>query len=157
MDQIYLDHNATTPVDPEVLESLLPFLRSEYGNPSSGHSRGRAAREAIEKARSQVADLIGGRAVEIVFTSGGTEASQLALIGGTNTLPARSEGRPLRILSFALEHPATLRPLDQLRRRGDSEEGYGLKSLRRRACQIYEIIDRNLDEIHRQRKLIGKH
>lgn len=119
MKQIYLDHNATTPVDPVVLESLLPYLRSEYGNPSSGHPLGRRAKEAIDVARNSVADLIGARSDEIVFTSGGTEASQLGLIGAAERLRAKKPDGRLRAISFALEHPATIRPLEQLSRRGD--------------------------------------
>jgi cysteine desulfurase len=118
MNLIYLDHNATTPIDPEVLEAMLPFLREEYGNPSSAHLLGRRARAAVNYARSQVAELIGALPEEIVFTSGGTEASQIALIGGAEARRAQVS-RPLRILSFALEHPATLQPLEALRRRGD--------------------------------------
>ncbi len=118
MDLIYLDHNATTPVDPEVLEAMLPFLRESYGNPSSGHLLGKRARAAVESARSQVASLIGAQPEEIVFTSGGTEASQIALIGGAEARRLQVN-RPLRILSFSLEHPATLQPLEMLRRRGD--------------------------------------
>jgi cysteine desulfurase len=120
MVPIYLDHNATTPVDPEVLEAMLPFLREHFGNPSSGHAFGRTARAAIESARSEVASLIGAASEEIVFTSGGTEASQLALLGGAAALRRRKGGRALRLVSFALEHPATLRPLEALRAQGDT-------------------------------------
>lgn len=118
MDQIYLDHNATTPVDPEVLEAMLPYLREDFGNPSSAHLLGRRARAAVDRARAQVAELIHARPDEIVFTSGGTEASQIALIGGAEALRA-SVHRPLWIVSFSLEHPATLEPLEYLRGRGD--------------------------------------
>jgi cysteine desulfurase len=78
---IYLDYNATTPVAPEVLEAMLPYLREEFGNPSSTHPYGRRAREAVERARAQVAALLGARAEELSFTSGGTEANNLAIRG----------------------------------------------------------------------------
>ncbi|MDA8203393.1 MAG: aminotransferase class V-fold PLP-dependent enzyme, partial [Chloroflexi bacterium] len=78
---VYLDHNATTPVAPEVLETMLPYLRTAYGNPSSDHPIGRAARRAVEEAREQVAALLGAAADEIVFTSGGTESNNLAIFG----------------------------------------------------------------------------
>lgn len=74
-DLIYLDHNATTPVAPEVLDAMLPYLREHYGNPSSDHPLGHRAHQAIEDARGQVASLIGAERGEIVFTSGGTESN----------------------------------------------------------------------------------
>ncbi|RAI35286.1 cysteine desulfurase NifS, partial [Rhodoplanes elegans] len=78
---VYLDHNATTPVDPDVLAAMLPFLREEFGNPSSSHPAGRRARAAVETARAEVAALIGASPDEIVFTSGGTESSNTAIRG----------------------------------------------------------------------------
>ena len=78
---VYLDHNATTPVAPEVLEAMLPYLRSELGNPSSDHAFGRRARYAVDKARAQVAALIGAAPSEVVLTSGGTESNNLAIRG----------------------------------------------------------------------------
>ncbi|MDM7916848.1 MAG: cysteine desulfurase family protein [Candidatus Eisenbacteria bacterium] len=120
MDPIYLDHNATTPVDPEVLDAMLPYLRSDFGNPSSSHPFGRRARQAVENARADVASLIGAHVEEIVFTSGGTEASLLALVGGAEAIRARSGGRRLSFVSFTLEHPATLQPLEALRAKGDT-------------------------------------
>lgn len=119
MDSIYLDYNATTPVDPEVREAILPFLGPEFGNPASSHVFGLRVRAAVARAREQAAALIGSRPDEIVFTSGGTEASHLALLGAAEALRARIPDRPLRIVSFALEHPATLVPIEDLRRRGD--------------------------------------
>src|SRR5207344_1037011 len=76
---VYLDHAATTPLRPEVLEAMLPFLGGTFGNPSSVHAFGRLAREALDDAHDRLATSIGGDAREIVFTSGGTEASNLAL------------------------------------------------------------------------------
>ena len=81
MRQIYLDYNATTPIAPSVVEAMHPFLIDHHGNPSSSHSFGRAAKEAIEDARVRVAGLLGCDRDEIVFTSGGTESNNLAIKG----------------------------------------------------------------------------
>ena len=75
MAPIYLDYNATTPLDPAVVEAMLPYLREHFGNPSSTHQYGKTAHEAVEKARTQVAELLGANSDEIVFTGGGTEAT----------------------------------------------------------------------------------
>ena len=112
-DPVYLDFNATTPVDPEVLEAMLPCLRSHFGNPSSSHVFGRRARDAVEQARAQVAALIHARADEIVFTSGGTEADNLAVQG-----TVLAAGRPGRLACSAIEHPAVLLPCREMARRG---------------------------------------
>lgn len=100
---IYLDHAATTPVRPEVLEAMLPLLGGTFGNPSSAHVFGRAAREALDDAHERLARAIGGDAREVVFTSGGTEATNLALKG------AAWAGRPRghRLVTTAVEHHAT--------------------------------------------------
>jgi len=111
MQRIYLDANATTPLDPRVREAMLPWV--DCGNASSPHAEGRAARAAIDRAREQVADLIGAQPREIVFTSGATEANALALLG---TLAAR---RCARVLTSAVEHPSVLRTLDAVRERVD--------------------------------------
>lgn len=102
MQPIYLDHNATTPVDPGVLDAMLPYLRGEFGNPSSAYPLGRRAHDAIEKARAEVAALIGAKADEILFTSGGTEASNIAIRGAAALDPARRN-----VVTTAIEHPAT--------------------------------------------------
>lgn len=99
---IYLDHNATTPVLPEVVDAMLPFLREHFGNPSSSHAAGHAARAALETAREQVAALLGCNADEVVFTSGGTEANNLAIWGVTQA--AQPSGRG--IVTSQIEHPA---------------------------------------------------
>ncbi len=112
MPPIYLDHNATTPMAPEIVEAMLPYLREAYGNPSSAHAWGRQARAAIDRARRQVADLIHANQDEIVFTSGGTEAANLALRGVAEALPG------LRILVSAVEHPAVLGPAQTLEAKG---------------------------------------
>jgi cysteine desulfurase len=110
-ERIYLDYNATTPVDPEVLEAMLPFLGGDYGNPSSLHWFGQRARAAIEEARVLVAALIGAEASEIVFTSGGSESDNLALRG------VAAKARPSRrgIVCSAIEHHAVLRSAQALR------------------------------------------
>ncbi len=102
MQPIYLDYNATTPVDPGVVDAMLPYLRAEFGNPSSAHALGRRAHDAIEKARNEVAALIGASPDEIVFTSGGTEASNIAIRGGATTRPRRRA-----VVTTNIEHPAT--------------------------------------------------
>src|SRR5262245_38979683 len=78
---IYLDYNATTPIDPAVVEAMLPYLRQHHGNPSSTHIYGRTTHESVENARRQCAELLGAKPDEIVFTSGGTEASNHAIKG----------------------------------------------------------------------------
>src|ERR1051325_6567283 len=92
-DPIYLDFNATTPILPEVLEAMLPYLRDGFGNPSSDHPKGIRAREAVETSRRQVAGLIGASASEIIFTSCATESSNLAIRG-----VAAARSRPGRIV-----------------------------------------------------------
>ena len=104
---VYLDHAATTPVRPEVLEAMLPYLREEaFGNPSSAHRFGRAARAGIEEAKRAVAEAVGVEPNQVVFTSGGTEADNLAVIGGA--LAARAAGKPFRVAVCATEHKAVL-------------------------------------------------
>jgi cysteine desulfurase len=112
-DTIYLDYNATTPVLPEVVDAMLPYLRERFGNPSSGHAFGLEAREAVEKARGQVATLLGCDAEEILFTSGGTESNNLAIRGVTE---ARSERR--HVVTSSIEHPAVAVPCTWLERHG---------------------------------------
>jgi len=101
---IYLDYNATTPIDPAVLDAMLPYLREHFGNPSSGHAIGRTAREAVDRARVQVAALLGAAPTEIVFTSGGSEANTMAVLGSVHG------GRGRHVVTSAVEHPAILEP-----------------------------------------------
>lgn len=101
---IYLDFNATTPVAPEVLEAMLPYLTRSYGNPSSDHALGREARRAVDEAREQVAALIGASRDEIIFTSGGTESNHLAIRGAGALM---TTGRR-HIVTSSVEHPATV-------------------------------------------------
>jgi cysteine desulfurase len=110
---IYLDHNATTPVLPEVVDAMLPWLKEHFGNPSSNHIYGQRARIAIDIARQQVATLIGCRAHEVYFTSGGTESNNLAIHGIT---AARAERR--HIVTSVIEHPATEMPCNFLQENG---------------------------------------
>lgn len=114
---IYFDHNATTPLDPRVLEGMLPYLKDPvYGNPSSVHRYGRAARQALDVAREQVAQLVGAEPTQLTFTSGGTEANNLALKG----FAARHSGQ--RILVNATEHAAVIEPAQALARQGVAVE-----------------------------------
>jgi cysteine desulfurase len=110
---IYLDYQATTPVDPRVVEAMLPYLTTEYGNPSSSHAYGRAAAKAVGAARAQVAALIGARTPEeIVFTSSGTESNHLALTGVAHAARAADRGR--HVITTTVEHPATQATCHQL-------------------------------------------
>ncbi len=121
MNPIYLDYNATTPIDSAVVEAMLPYLRSEFGNPSSAHSLGKTAHNAVEQARQQVAQLLGAEPEEIVFTGGGTEASNLALKGSVFAKLRGFFGRLARgahIVISAFEHPATAQPCEFLKRLG---------------------------------------
>ncbi|AOQ24389.1 cysteine desulfurase NifS [Neomoorella thermoacetica] len=115
MRRVYLDHSATTPVRPEVLEAMLPFLKDEaFGNPSTVYSYGREAKKALEEAREKVANLIGARPEEIFFTSGGTEADNLALIGTA----AANEKKGRHIITSSIEHHAVLHTAQYLLRHG---------------------------------------
>ncbi|HTW22150.1 MAG TPA: IscS subfamily cysteine desulfurase [Candidatus Baltobacteraceae bacterium] len=111
---IYLDYNATTPVAPAVLEAMLPFLQGNYGNAGSVHSAGQRARAAVDAARESVAALIGAKSSEIVFTSGGTEADNLAIFG---TVAASPKPRK-HIITTAIEHHAILHSCEELARQG---------------------------------------
>jgi cysteine desulfurase len=119
MMPIYLDYNATTPIDPAVRDAMLPYLGEHFGNPSSAHAYGQTANQAVEQARAQVAELLHAGPDEIVFTGGGSEASNHAIKG---VVFARLDGLPGRraphVITTAVEHPATLRPCDFLRRLG---------------------------------------
>ena len=117
---VYIDHAATTPVRPEVLEAMLPYLGSTtFGNPSSAHRFGRAARAGLEQARKEVAAGIGVEPAQVIFTSGGTEADNLAVIGAA--LAARDRGRPMRVAVSAVEHKAVLAAAHQVKHLGGEE------------------------------------
>lgn len=111
---IYLDYNATTPHDPEVIEAMRPYLEEHFGNPSSSHWYGRKTREAVEKARSQVAALLNCAPGEIIFTSGGTESNNYAIRG--IALARRSQG--MHIITSQVEHPAVTVVCERLQREG---------------------------------------
>lgn len=108
----YLDHNATTPVAPEVLDAMLPYLREQYGNASSRHEYGRAARRAVDEAREQVAAAVGAHPTEVVFTSGGSEANNLFIKG------LAAGHAPGALAVSAIEHPCVIKPAEQLARAG---------------------------------------
>ncbi len=114
MKQVYLDNNATTRIDPMVLEAMMPFLTEHYGNPSSIHDFGTPSRVALERAHQQVATLLGAdHASEIIFTSCATEATSTALHACVELMPERRE-----IITSAVEHPATLAVCEHLERQG---------------------------------------
>jgi len=115
MDRIYLDHNATTPVDPEVVEAMLPYLAEGFGNASSVHSFGRDAKVALENAREQVAAFIGCEPSEFYFTSGGTESDNIAVQGVARNLRSRKN----HLIVGATEHHAVLEPAEHLAHRED--------------------------------------
>lgn len=115
---IYLDHAATTPLDPRVLDAMLPYLREGFGNASSVHRVGQEARRAVDRARAEVAVLIGARPDEIVFTSGGTEADNLAVFGLTM---AREDARR-HLVTSAIEHHAVLHAVEYLGEHGCSAD-----------------------------------
>jgi len=120
MDRVYLDHAATTPLDPGVLEVMKPYLLEQYGNASSVHQLGREARVAMEEARERVAACIGAESSEIVFTSGGTESDNLALKGVLQE--ASSNGTRAGLVTSAAEHEAVLRPAERLAEQGHPVE-----------------------------------
>jgi len=114
MRKVYLDHSATTPVDPRVVAAMLPYLTEKFGNASSVHGFGQEARAAADRARRQVAAMIGARANEIIFTSGGTEANNLAIRGVCEL--AESHGR--HIIASSIEHPSVRGAIESLEKRG---------------------------------------
>jgi cysteine desulfurase len=114
MTPVYLDYNATTPHDPEVIAAMRPYLEEHFGNPSSGHSYGARAREAVEQARAGVAALLSCAAGEVVFTSGGTESNNMALKGAAFALRPRGN----HIVTSLIEHPAVTEVCGWLAGRG---------------------------------------
>jgi len=114
MARTYLDHHATTPVDPRVVKAIAPYWEGAYGNSASAHIFGWEAAEAIEKARTQVAELVRCKPGEIIFTSGATEADNLAILGSAPRLAQRGH----HLVTSAIEHPAVLDAFRQLEKRG---------------------------------------
>ena len=115
---IYLDYNATTPLDPAVVDAMQPYLREHFGNPSSRHAYGRVAQEAVERSRAQVAALLGAEPDAVVFTSGGTEASNHAIKGVAFAALAKSAPADVHVVTSTIEHPATVEPCAFLERLG---------------------------------------
>ena len=111
MEQVYFDHNATTRLDDAVLDAMLPYFQREFGNASSRHAYGMVARRAIDKARKQVADAVGVQPVQVIFTSGGSEANNLFIRGAADSL------KPGNLFISAIEHPCVLKPAQALARR----------------------------------------
>lgn len=111
MTSAYFDHNATTRIDDAVLDAMLPYFQQEFGNASSRHAYGIVARRAIDKARKQVADAVGVQPVQVIFTSGGSEANNLFIRGAADSL------KPGNLFISAIEHPCVLKPAQALSRR----------------------------------------
>ena len=128
---IYLDYNATTPVHPEVRRKINVYLDAEYGNPSSSHAKGKAAKAAIDEARTAVASLIGASPAEILFTGSATESDNLAVIGACMAAPADRK----QVLVSAIEHPAVLEPALELKRLRDAL----VKGLLSTGCNVTDI------------------
>jgi len=114
MRRVYLDNNATTPVEPAVLDAMLPFFSTDFGNASSIHSYGQRCRGAVETARSQVAALLGAKPAEIIFTSGGTEGDNAAIFGVVTAAP----GEKKHVITTKIEHNAVINVCQELQRRG---------------------------------------
>lgn len=112
MSQVYFDHNATTPLDESVFLAMMPYMQGQYGNPSSRHSFGRIARQAVDEAREQLADAVGAHPSQVIFTSGGTEANNLAIRGMAAVLP------PAQVVWGSIEHPCVAKPCQSLKVQG---------------------------------------
>ncbi len=125
MRQVYLDNNATTPVDGRVLEAMLPYLKEKYGNASSVHNFGREAKTAIEEAREKVAAAINCEPSEIYFTSGGTESDNMAILGAAYYYRPKKD----HIITSAIEHHAVLEPAEFLKKEGFSVDILGADSV----------------------------
>jgi cysteine desulfurase len=124
MEPVYLDHAATTPVRPDVLEAMMPYLRDAWGNPSSSHKVGRMARAGLEQAKRETAEALGVEPNQVIFTSGGTEADNLAIIGAA--LAARAAGREMHVVTTAIEHKASLAAAHAVVRLGGRETILGV-------------------------------
>ena len=147
---IYLDYNATTPIDPAVVEAMLPYLREHFGNPSSDHAYGERAHAAVERARAQVAALLGVAPTEVIFTGGGSEANNLAIKGVAYALRHRGD----HLITSAVEHPAVIEPLRFLARQGyrltvvpvDGECGIGIVPLEHDIHRLTHAGERRIVE-----------
>ena len=119
MDPIYLDYNATTPIDPQVAEAMLPFVHQHFGNPSSSHALGVTAHDAVEEARGRIGEMLGCHPQEVVFTSGGTEANNYAIKG----VAGAYGGQGNHIITSSVEHPAVIEVCRFLERKDGEEKG----------------------------------
>jgi len=154
--RIYLDYNATTPVDPTVLEAMLPFFAGEFGNAASIHTTGQKARSAVETAREQVAALINARPQEIVFTSGGTESDNHAIFGMFNPINYANAN----LISTVIEHEAVLNTCQALAARGVTvaylaANREGLIDPQHLRGLLYEIPDTNLVSVMHANNELG--
>ena len=131
---VYFDHNATTPLQPKVLEAMLPWLSQQYGNASSRHEYGRAARCAIDESRSKVAAAIGANFTEVVFTSGGSEANNLFIKGAAGSI------KPGLLAVSAIEHPCIIKPAEQLEKHGWSLQKLRVDEGGRVEAQKYQAV-----------------
>jgi cysteine desulfurase len=145
---IYLDHAATTPLDPGVLATMLPYLEAEHGNPSSSHRAGRAARAAVEQAREQVATALGVAPLDVVFTSGGTESDNAAIKG--TAWAARTAGRGNHLVTTAIEHHAVLETVQWLA----DHQGFELTVVPVQPDGVVDA-DRLLDAVHDDTVLVS--
>src|ERR1051325_6246987 len=123
MRPIYFDYNATTPLDPDVRAAMLPYLTDVFGNPSSVHHVGRKARALLDDARDRVARVWHSKPSEVIFTSGGTESNNLAILGAARLLSREGDRR--HIITSSVEHHAVLHPCEYLRKK----EGFDITSL----------------------------
>nr|MBP8266916.1 aminotransferase class V-fold PLP-dependent enzyme [Zoogloea sp.] len=131
---VYLDHNATTPLDPAVREAMMPWFGERFGNASSRHEYGRAARKAIDEARGQVAAAVNAHSTEVIFTSGGSEANNLFLKGAAALL------KPGLVAVGAIEHPCVREPARQLVRSGWRCEQIAVDGEGRIDLQVFEAL-----------------
>ena len=143
----YLDHAATTPMRPEAVAAMEPFLHGTFGNPSGGHAVARAAKTALEAAREEVAELLGARPAEVVFTAGGTEADNLAVKGAARA--ARAAGGGDVVVTTAFEHKGVLAAVDRLAGKGSAR-----RSWVRRANGVVDV-DALLDAVDERTALVS--
>lgn len=140
MEKIYFDHNATTRVDDEVLEAMMPYFQNKFGNPSSGHNFGTEGRQAINQARKQVADSVGVQPSQVVFTSCGSEANNLFIQGAAGHL------KTSRIIVSAIEHPCVLRPAKELTQNTNEKPGLRQLMVDESGRVIMSDVDKALSE-----------
>ena len=140
MEKVYFDHNATTRVDDEVLDAMMPYFQNKFGNPSSGHNFGIAGRQALNQARKQVADSVGVQPSQVVFTSGGSEANNLFIQGAAGHL------KTSRIIVSAIEHPCVLRPAKELTQNTNEKRGLRQLMVDESGRVIMSDVDKALSE-----------